>query len=79
MFAKRLYTMPVNIDTVILSKLIEEKGYTRSEFAKLIGVSKSTMSNILTKTYSPSLELSMKITFYLGVPFDTVFSYIPEK
>ena len=54
----------MNHKTVLhrIKKIIEDSNLTNSEFAKKIGVPKSTISHLLSKRNKPSLDLITKIS-----------------
>ncbi|ABW18328.1 helix-turn-helix transcriptional regulator [Alkaliphilus oremlandii] len=55
--------------------LRKEKGLSQEEFAKIIRVSRQTISSIETGKYNPSLELAFIISNYFGKPIEEIFIY----
>lgn len=49
------------------------KEITQDELAKAVGVSRSTINNIETKRYTPSIILCLRIARYFGRPVDELF------
>lgn len=53
------------------------RGYTQSQLAELVGVSKNTISAIETCIFSPSAYLALKLCKVLYVGFDELF-WLPD-
>lgn len=51
------------------------KGLSQEEFAKVIRVSRQTISSIETGKYNPSLELAFIISNYFGKIIEAIFIY----
>ncbi|MBJ8025835.1 helix-turn-helix transcriptional regulator [Bacillus cereus] len=51
----------------------EKKGITQNNMALDLKVSRQTIIAIENKKYNPSLELTLKITFYLNVSINELF------
>ena len=54
-----------------------EKGLTRTELAKLVEVNPQTIGFLERGTYSPSVELALKLALALDVAVDELFSLEP--
>ncbi len=58
-----------------LEKLRKEKGLKQDELAKLLNVSRQTISSIENGKYNPSLELSFAISRYFKLKIEDIFIY----
>lgn len=52
-----------------------EKKINQSQLAKLVGVSRQTISNIETYEYIPSAKLALLLCIALDVAFETLFYF----
>ena len=52
-----------------------EKKLNQSQLAKLVGVSRQTISNIETYEYIPSAKLALLLCLALEVTFETLFYF----
>ncbi|MGX7049039.1 DNA-binding protein [Lactococcus piscium] len=52
-----------------------EKKLNQSQLAKLVGVSRQTISNIETYEYIPSAKLALLLCIALDVTFETLFYF----
>ena len=52
-----------------------EKKLNQSQLAKLVGVSRQTISNIETYEYIPSAKLALLLCIALEVTFETLFYF----
>ena len=52
-----------------------EKKLNQSQLAKLVGVSRQTISNIETYEYIPSAKLALLLCIALDVAFETLFYF----
>ncbi|NSQ45350.1 helix-turn-helix transcriptional regulator [Enterococcus faecalis] len=60
-------------------KLIrEKKKISQSELAALLEVSRQTINGIEKNKYNPSLQLSLKIAYYLKTQLEDIFQWQPE-
>lgn len=59
----------------IVEQLRKEKGLNQDDFAKLLRVSRQTISAIETGKYNPSLELAFAISDFFGKPIEEIFLY----
>jgi putative transcriptional regulator len=56
-----------------LRVLRAEMGWSQSELAKKLGVSRQTINAVETDKYDPSLPLAMHMAKVFGVPIDAIF------
>ena len=59
----------------IVEQLRRERGLNQEEFAKLLCVSRQTISSIETGKYNPSLELAFAISDFFGMRIEEIFIY----
>ncbi|MBQ6900978.1 MAG: helix-turn-helix transcriptional regulator [Firmicutes bacterium] len=59
----------------IVEQLRKERGLNQEEFAKLLCVSRQTISSIETGKYNPSLELAFAISDFFGMRIEEIFIY----
>ena len=60
-------------------KLIrEKKKISQSELAALLEVSRQTINGIEKNKSNPSLQLALKIAYYLDTPLEDIFQWQPE-
>lgn len=55
------------------------RGIRQDEFAKLMGVSRQTISSLETGRYNPSIFLAYKIARYFGMTIEEVFVFDEEE
>lgn len=60
-----------------LPVLRAERGVSRSELAKAVGVNTQTIGFLERGDYGPSLELALRICAYFQLPVEAVFSLTP--
>ncbi len=58
-----------------VEQLRKEQGFSQDEFAKMLRVSRQTISSIETGKYNPSLELAFVISDFFGKPIEEIFIY----
>ena len=58
-----------------LSTVRKEKGLSQAELAKLVGVSRNTISSIETGQFSPTAKLALIICIALDKKFEDVFYF----
>ena len=58
-----------------VEQLRKERGLSQDEFAKMLRVSRQTISSIETGQYNPSLELAFAISDFFGKPIEEIFIY----
>lgn len=61
-----------------IEKLRKEKGILQDDFAKLMGVSRQTISSLETGKYNPSIFLAYKIAKYFDMKIEEVFEFEEE-
>ncbi len=54
-----------------------ERGLSRKDLAAAVGINPQTIGFLERGTYSPSVELALKLAAVFGVPVDTLFSLNP--
>ena len=55
------------------------KGIRQDELAKLMGVSRQTISSLENGRYNPSIMLAYKISRYFGMTIEEVFIFDEEE
>ena len=58
-----------------VEQLRKEKGLNQDEFAKLLRVSRQTISSIERGKYNPSLDLAFDIADFFGKTIEEIFQY----
>lgn len=58
-----------------IEKLRKERGILQDDFAKLMGVSRQTISSLETGKYNPSIFLAYKIAKYFDMKIEEVFEF----
>ena len=53
----------------------KERGIRQEEFAKIMGVSRQTISSLETGRYNPSIFLAYKIARYFDLTIEEVFLF----
>ncbi len=61
-----------------IEEIRKEKGIKQDEFAKLMGVSRQTISSLETGKYNPSIFLAHKIAKYFELTIEDVFIFEDE-
>ena len=61
-----------------IEQIRKERGIRQDEFAKLMGVSRQTISSLETGRYNPSIFLAYKIAKYFGLTIEEVFIFDEE-
>lgn len=62
-----------------IEQIRKDKGIKQDEFAKLMGVSRQTISSLETGRYNPSIFLAYKIAKYFGMTIEEVFIFDEEE
>ena len=62
-----------------IEQIRKERGIRQDEFAKLMGVSRQTISSLETGRYNPSVYLAYKIARYFGMTIEEVFVFDEEE
>ena len=67
------------LDELILKNRIKEaraeKGLSQAELAKLVGVSRNTISSIETGQFSPTAKLALVLAIALNKKFEELFYF----
>ena len=58
-----------------VEQLRKERGLNQDDFAKMLRVSRQTISSIETGKYNPSLELPFAISDFFGKRIEEIFFY----
>ena len=61
-----------------IEEIRKEKGIKQEDFAKLMGVSRQTISSLETGKYNPSIFLAYKIAKYFEMSIEEVFIFEDE-
>lgn len=61
-----------------IEEIRKERGIRQDEFAKLMGVSRQTISSLETGRYNPSIFLAWKIARFFGMAIEEVFIFDEE-
>ncbi|MBQ3560716.1 MAG: helix-turn-helix transcriptional regulator [Oscillospiraceae bacterium] len=61
-----------------IEKIRKERGIRQEDFAKLMGVSRQTISSLETGKYNPSIFLAYKIAKYFKMTIEEVFIFDEE-
>lgn len=62
-----------------IEQIRKERGIRQDEFAKLMGVSRQTISSLETGRYNPSIFLAYKIAKYFDRTIEDVFIFDEEE
>ena len=57
----------------------KERGIKQDEFAKMMGVSRQTISSLETGRYNPSIYLAYKIAKFFDMTIEEVFIFEEEE
>ena len=57
----------------------KERGIRQDEFARIMGVSRQTISSLETGRYNPSIFLAYKIARYFDMTIEEVFIFDEEE
>ena len=58
-----------------LAKVRKEKGLSQSELAKMVGVSRNTISSIETGQFNPTAKLALILCIALDKKFEELFYF----
>ena len=61
-----------------IEEIRNSKGIRQEDFAKLMGVSRQTISSLENGRYNPSILLAHKIAQYFGMTIEEVFVFGEE-
>lgn len=62
-----------------IEQIRKERGIRQDSFAKLMDVSRQTISSLETGRYNPSIFLAYKIAKYFGMTIEEVFIFDEEE
>ena len=62
-----------------IEEIRKERGIRQEEFAKLLGVSRQTISSLETGRYNPSIFLAHKIAQFFEMTIEEVFLFEDES
>ena len=62
-----------------IEEIRKERGIRQDEFAKLMGVSRQTISSLENGRYNPSIFLAYKIAKYFDMTIEEVFIFDEEE
>ena len=62
-----------------IEEIRKERGIRQEEFAKIMGVSRQTISSLETGRYNPSIFLAHTIAKYFGMTIEEVFLFDEEE
>ena len=62
-----------------IEQIRKERGIRQDEFAKIMGVSRQTISSLETGRYNPSIFLAYKIAKYFDMAIEEVFIFDEEE
>ena len=62
-----------------IEEIRKERGIRQDEFAKVLGVSRQTISSLENGRYNPSIMLAYKIAKYFGMTIEEVFVFEEEE
>ena len=61
-----------------IEQIRKERGIRQEEFAKMLGVSRQTISSLETGRYNPSIFLAHKIAKFFDMTIEEVFLFDEE-
>lgn len=62
-----------------IEQIRKDRGIRQDEFAKLMGVSRQTISSLETGRYNPSIFLAYKIAKFFDMTIEEVFVFEEES
>ena len=62
-----------------IEQIRKERGIRQEEFAKIMGVSRQTISSLETGRYNPSIYLAYKIAKFFNMTIEEVFVFEEES
>ena len=62
-----------------IESIRKERGIRQDEFAKMMGVSRQTISSLETGRYNPSIYLAYKIAKFFEMTIEEVFIFDEEE
>lgn len=61
-----------------IEELRKARGVSQAEFAKLMKVSRQTISSLENGRYNPSIELAYRVAHWFGLTIEDVFIFEEE-
>ena len=61
-----------------IEQIRRERGILQEELAKMLGVSRQTISSLETGRYTPSITLAFKVARCFGMSIEEIFIYEEE-
>ena len=58
-----------------IEEIRKQKGIRQEDFARVLGVSRQTISSLETGRYNPSIQLAYKIARYFDLTIEDVFLF----
>ena len=58
-----------------IEEIRKARGVNQEELAKVLGVSRQTISSLENGRYNPSIELAYKLSKYFGMTIEEVFIF----
>lgn len=62
-----------------IEEIRKERGIRQEELAKMLGVSRQTVSSLETGRYNPSISLAFKVARCFGMTIEEVFIYEEDE
>lgn len=62
-----------------IEEIRKARGIRQEDFAKIMGVSRQTISSLETGRYNPSIFLAYKVARYFGMSIEEVFIFEKEE
>lgn len=62
-----------------IEEIRKARGIRQEELAKMLGVSRQTVSSLETGRYNPSISLAFKVARCFGMTIEEVFIYEEEQ
>lgn len=62
-----------------IEEIRKQRGIRQEELAKLMGVSRQTISSLENGRYNPTIMLAHKISVYFGMSIEEVFIFDEEE
>ena len=62
-----------------IEEIRKEHGIRQEELAKVLGVSRQTISSLETGRYNPSINLAYKVAKYFNMTIEEVFIFEEER
>ena len=62
-----------------IEEIRKEKGIRQDELARILGVSRQTISSLENGRYNPSIFLAFKIAKYFGLTIEEIFIFDEEE